>query len=57
MNKTFLLLILLFLIPLSFSTEVGDYRYYTYGQDFNITNWVIDENGELDTGFYQTVIL
>jgi hypothetical protein len=47
---SFLLLFALFFIfQFVFSMEAGNYRYETYGVDFNVSNWVIDVNGALDT--------
>ncbi|MFA6419662.1 MAG: hypothetical protein WCW13_02580 [archaeon] len=49
---------LLLLIPLfSLSAEAGNYRYYNYGSDFNLSNWVVDVNGRLDSDFSATCTL
>lgn len=50
----FALLILVFLAVNSFSVETGNYKYFQYGADFNLTEWVADVNGQLDTDFSST---
>jgi hypothetical protein len=49
----FLLLIILFVLQINnvFAVETGQYRYYKYGQDFNISDFIIDINGQIDTDF------
>ena len=51
MRKIVLIAILLCLVSFNFASETGQYRYYEYGVDFNLSEFVVDINGVLDTDF------
>ena len=51
MKKLLIIIALLLVLSNVFSVETGQYKYYTYSIDFNISEIVIDVNGLRDTDF------